>query len=247
MASTKDFIPGPNADFDNWQSSFVSTVNLYISGWGLSTDALDEWATLTSEPSNKQKRWKTIWDIVKTKEFTHSQAQECADARKSYESGRRDDPNDTSLRLYITRYIRNNPKVSNTQKKALKITVPDDVITETSPELAKKSEAALEGRIVSASHLMHHSKVNILGQTDTAMGEDVLEIQVFIAFTEATVTTAPNMKDFHFDGLVTRGKYDRVFDPSLVGSKAWYYARNVIKGKTKTFGPPSEFWNGMVM
>jgi hypothetical protein len=246
MAS-KDFIPGPNGDFDNFQDNFVSVVNTYISTWDLPTGAAAEWAALTSATVNKKKRWTDAWAIVKTKNFTKAEEAEMLQARKEYESGHKEISTDTSLRLFITRYIRNNPKVSVQQKVEMGLTKPDEVITDTSPELSKSVEAVLEGKVVGGAHLWQRSKVTNPTQTGLAKGEGVAEIQVFIAFTEATETTAPESKNFAYDGTVSRAYYKRTFDPSQEGLKAWYYARAMYKGKVKTYGPPSAYWSAVVM
>jgi hypothetical protein len=46
--------------------------------------------------------------------------------------------------------------------------------------------------------------------------------------------------------VVKRGLYTREFAPELEGMRAWYYARLRIKGKTITFGPPSDFWGAII-
>ena len=245
--SGKDFIPGANGKFNDWQKTFTTVAPGYFAGWDLPTAANTEWDALVTDPGNKQERWKKAWDIVSSGEFTHSQEVEMLEARDSYESGRPDDPNDTSLRLFIKRYVRYNPRVTNAQKQEMGLIVPDEVITQTSSEIATSEEAVLTGKVVSAQHLLHYNEVMVAGQQSRAKGEGVEEIQVFIAFTDADILIAPDLKEFAYDGTVSRGKYKRSFEPSQVGKKAWYYARLMIKGKTKTYGPPSEFWNGMVM
>jgi hypothetical protein len=242
-----NFIPAPNGKFNDWQKNFTTVAPGYFTGWGLPTAASDEWDALVTDPGNKQQRWITAYNIVSSGEFTHSQEVEMLDARNSYESGRPDDPDDTSLRLFIKRYIRYNPRVTKAQKQVMGLLVPDEVITQTSPDLAKSEEAGLMGKVASAQHLLQNSEVTVPGQKSKAKGEGVEEIQVFLAFTDATTTTPPDLKDFAYDGTVTWGKYKRNFDPSQVGKKAWYYARVMIKGKTKTYGPPSEYWNAVVM
>jgi hypothetical protein len=243
----KDYIPSSNGDFDDFQDNFVTKANIYMAGWDLSTDALTEWGTLTSSATSKKKRWVDAWAIVKTKSFTKSQEAEMIQARKEYESGHKEISTDTSLRLFITRYIRNNPKVTIPQKVEMRLTQPDEVITDTSPELSKSTEALLEGYVVNGGHLMHRSKVVATGQSGMGKGEGVAEIQVFIGFTEATEINPPAEKDFAYDGTVSRGYYKRTFQISQQGLKAWYYARVMYKGKVKTYGPPSEYWSAVVM
>ena len=245
--SGKDFIPASNRVFNDWQGNFVTVAHGYFPDWDLPPAADTEWGKLVTVPGNKQTRWKNAWNIVSTGEFTRSQEVEMLKARASYESGHKDDPGDTSLRLFIKRYIRYNPRVTDAQKQEMGLLVPDEVISQTSPELAKSEEAGLLGKVASAQHLLQISEVTIPGQKSKAKGQGVEDIQVFIAFTDATTTTPPDIKDFAYDGVVLRGKYKRNFETSQVGKKAWYYARVMIKGKTRTYGPPSEFWSAVIM
>jgi hypothetical protein len=167
-------------------------------------------------------------------------------ARKDYEFGKKTDPTDTSLRLFISRYIRNNPMVTVDQKRDIGITVPDDIKTPTSNINSKISENELSSKVKTMAHLIHYNTVTYAGQNSKAKGEGVDEIEIFIAFTTADVKVPPPLSEFKYDGEVKRGLYTREFAPEQEGMRAWYYARLRIKGKKITFGPPSEPWSAII-
>ena len=242
-----DYIPKANADFDPWQENLITQATAFIPSWALPTYATAEFTLLTATAGKKKMRWDAAWAVVKTKEFTHSQEVEMVEARKDYESGIKKDDTDTSLRLFIARHIRFNPKVTHAQKAAMGLTIPDVVTSETSPELSKAPQAALLGSVKSAEHLMQHSEVGVPGQKSKAKGEGVENIQIFMVITEVSVTTTPNLKDFGYVGIVKRGKFTFTFEPSQVGKRAWYYARVMFKGKSESYGPPSEYWHAVIM
>ena len=245
--TTGDYIPNGRGAFDDWQDNLVTQANSFIPTWGLPTAATAEWTLLTNTPGKKKKRWEAAWAIVKTKVFTRPQEEELIEARKDYESGHRDDPNDTSLRLFIARYIRNNPRVTGPQKLAMGLPVPDEVISPSTDTQSKSPGSELSGKVRQGEHLIQHSDVLIEGQISKALPEGVKCIQIFIAYTEAAVTVAPPKSAFVYDGEVKRGKYNRVFDEAQEGKRAWYYARMLFSGKIPTYGPPSPVWNAVIM
>ena len=143
MATKTDYIPSGNAEFDAWQSNFVIKVNSFKSHWNFNSDATNEWVQLTGANNLKQIRWAQIWAKISSKEFLHSDETELKDARKSYQSGDKNNINDTSLRLFVKRYITNNKNVTAQQKKACRLTVPDTVITPSSDPTARTAEPQL--------------------------------------------------------------------------------------------------------
>jgi hypothetical protein len=246
MASNS-FIPASNVTFNSWQSNFVNVVNNNLSGWQLSAQALDEWTALTVGTKSKKTRWEKSWNIVSTRNFNRSQQVEMLDARKSYEFGNKFSAKDTSLRIFISRYLRNNPLVSTDQKGLMGLTVPDTVKTPTSALTSVVSGSDFLGAVVYGTHLIHHSEIYIPGRRSKAKAKGVENIQVFIAFTEASVKTPPDIKDFAYDGTVKGGKYARMFSPDQEAMRAWYYVRIKLKGQSHSYGPPSEIWNAVIM
>lgn len=247
MTLIKNFIPSGIADFDSWQINFVTQANLLKGGWDWSATVDTEWALLTTTAGMKKLRWDAIHTIIATNNFKPSDEVEMLASRKDYEFGIRETPTDTSLRIFITRYIRNNPLVSVEQKRTMGLTVPDETPTATSDINAKISGIVLSGSMKKVEHLIHTVAVVVPGQKSVAMGEGVDAIEIFIAITVGTQTTQPDLSTFVLDGEVKRGLYTHTFTANQVGMRAWYYVRKRIKGKTKTWGPPSLVWSEMII
>jgi hypothetical protein len=184
------------------------------------------------------------WAIVKTGVYTKPEKLAMHEARRSYESGNPTDAADTSIRLFIKRFIRNNPLVNNEQKAEMGLTIPDEVKT---PSAEPPAGNEIVGTVKSAKHLAHHNEVQTPGQVSKAKEPNIENVHIFIAFTEANVTLAPAISAFVFDGIVKRGVYDREFEPAQEGKRAWYFVRLMSKGKAAKYGPPSALWNSVIM
>ena len=244
--SNKDYIPRSNAKFNPWQINFTAKVDLFKSGWNWPPSVVNEWKALTDPADSKKQTYDKAWAKVSTGVFDSADEQRLKDARKSYESGDKQNPDDISIRIFINRNIRFNPLVTNDQKIDMKLIVPDEVKTPSPGPEQNIDSLILVGSVKSISKLSHTSAVNRPGAKSKAKGEGVDEIEVFIAFTDADATEAPAMKDFQYDGEVKRGLYKRIFDVLQEGKRAWYYARLRFKGKKITFGPPSDFWDSII-
>ncbi|MGD0711914.1 MAG: hypothetical protein ABR968_12130, partial [Bacteroidales bacterium] len=188
MTAGLSFIPGPNAAFDAWQTNFVIQVNLYKAGWNWNSDATAEWTLLTGPGNVKQARWAAAWAKISSKEFKHSDEEELKEARKSYESGDRNNPADTSLRMFAKRYITNNVKVSGTQKKACRLTVQDNILTPSSElkVIIKEPTIALKEQ----THLVHKIVVNYPGTKSRKKRKGVKEVMVYMQVQAANLPTA---------------------------------------------------------
>jgi hypothetical protein len=244
--SGKDFIPRSSADFDIWQKNFITVAHPLFPGWDLPTSANDEWTQLATTANKKKLRWDAIWAVVSTGDFKHSDEVELQEARKDYENGRPDDPDDTSLRLFISRYIRNNPRVTNQQKANMGLTVPDLVKTPAGGADGPNVEDEVTGVIKLMGHLKHISSVTTPGASSSGLGEGVEAIEVHIAFTASSVKEAPAAGEFVMDGEVKRGLYTRIFEESQESMRVWYKARKRFKGKTRTYGPFCAPWNALI-
>ena len=167
-------------------------------------------------------------------------------ARKSYESGDKENLDDTSIRIWITRYVRNNKHVTDEQKSQCRLTVPKTTVTQTNPDTVQAAETAeMVVSIKDNKHLLHVLKVT-QDKKSVAKGKDLLEISVYIAFTESAKLTAPDTSAFAYDGAVSRGLYKREFDSTQEGLRAWYIVRKKYKGKAKKLGTPSKAANAIV-
>jgi len=233
MAGT-DFIPSGNAEFDAWQANFVVKVNSYKSLWNWNSDATSEWTLLTGANNVKQARWAAIWAIISSKEFLPSQEVELKAARKSYESGDKNNAADTSLRLFVKRYIANNKNVSPQQKKACRLTVPDTIITQSGDIAERIAEPQLT--LKNQLHLIHQLEIKYPGSTSKAKADGVKDIMVYMIVQEANLAI-PSLDAFKYVGDVKRGNYTSHFADTQEGLKAYYY---VCEKSTKgILGNPS--------
>jgi len=235
MTTGLNFIPGPNGEFDDWQSNFVIKVNLYKAGWNWNSDAANEWALLTGPNNVKQARWEAAWAKVSSKEFLHSDEEEMKEARKAYESGDRNNPADTSLRLFAKRYITNNVKVTGQQKIACRLTVQDNVLTPSSElkVIVKEPTIALKEQ----THLMQKIVVNYPGTKSRKKRKGVKEVMVYMMVQAVGVTATPAMSTFQYVGDMKRGLYTATFTDTQEGQKAFYYIRE--KSTRGVIGNPS--------
>lgn len=233
-----DFIPHGGPPFSSWEKNFVDKVNLYKGGWDFTARANNEWILLTSTANTKRLRWTAAWAIVSTKVFNSAEEIEMLDARRDYESGRPNDPNDTSIRLFIKRYIRNNPLVTNAQKISCGLIVPVLDATETTEANSKLSEEiALAAKHY--AHLEHIVGVIFPGKKSKALGKGIEEISIFIAITEPGQKEPPPISAFKYDGKASRSLYKRTFSEDQITMRAWYYACKKMKGKRSKYGKPS--------
>ena len=233
MAGT-DFIPSGNAEFDAWQINLVIKVNSFKSLWNWNTDATAEWTALTGTANVKQARWAAIWAKISSKEFLHSDEVELKAARKSYESGDKNNIADTSLRLFVKRYIANNKNVTAQQKKACRLTVPDTVITQNNNVAERITEPQLT--LKKQLHLIHQLEVKYPGSTSKAKADGVKDILMYM-IVQAANLSVPALSAFQYVGDVKRGIYTSHFADTQEGLKAYYYVRE--KSTKGELGNPS--------
>ena len=247
IVKKRDYIPRGGADLNSWQLNFVAKVNLYKSSWSWDTDTTDEWVKLTTTADIKKLKFDAAWLPISSRQFTRAQEQKYKDARQQFVSGDKNDPTDTSIRLFVNRHLRYNPLVTNDQKRDMGLTVPDLVRTPTSDVNARLSGIELAGAVKVQEHLIQKSQVTSPGKRSLEKGEGVEEIEIFICIIDdAKNLTPPVPKLFEKDGEVKRGYYTRQFPEEKVGWRAWYKARKVIKGKTKIYGPFSDPWSAVI-
>ncbi|MEI8204803.1 MAG: hypothetical protein WCH34_17420 [Bacteroidota bacterium] len=243
---SKDFVPHKNSLFDNWQENLVNVANDCKEAWGLSNRALGEWELLTNTSGKKKKRWETIWAVVSSKNFTHSDETELLSARKDYESGNKNNPDDTSLRIFISRYIRFNKNVTVKQKEKMGLTIPKATRSKTLVVDENQLAGNLSGRVIKNMNHCHVSEIGVPGRKSKALEEGVKSIQVFIAFTPPDVKVAPPIKEFNYDGVADVGKHIHIFEADMGLTRVWYYARREFKEKKNTYGPPSIPWSALI-
>jgi len=220
-----DFIPTELAALVAWQNNFVTHVNAFKAGWNLNSDAVAEWNLLTGTGNLKQARFLAAWAIVSSKEFKHSDEEELKLARHSYISGDKDNPADTSIRLFIKRYIANNIHVNGTQKKAMRLTVVDEV---------KTAAVDPSGRILNTyistkkqSHLVIEVEVNYPGTKSKKKQKGIKEVMLYMLVQAASVTTIPDPETttYKYIGDMKRGVFTSHFTLSQEGMAALYVMR----------------------
>ncbi len=244
--SNLDFIPRSDYSFDSWQINFVKKVNELKSSWNLSAAALTEWTLLTETPGTKKKEWDSVWAIVSSRLFDKADTQRKKDACRSYESGNKNNPQDTSLRFYINRYIRYNPLVTNDQKVEMGLRVPDTIKTPSPGFTASGLDPSVLGAVKAMHHLIQTSQVITPGANHRGLDKGVEAIEIYLYVAETTAKVAPPIRDFDLVGEVKNGWYTHRFDPEQEGMRAWYIARKRFKGRKRTFGPFSEPWSGLI-
>ncbi|HEX7412791.1 MAG TPA: hypothetical protein VF411_02010 [Bacteroidia bacterium] len=233
MANT-NFIPTSAAEFDAWQLNLVDHVNNYKGGWNWNSDAVAEWDQLTGVGNVKQARWEAAWAIVSSKEFLGSDETEYKGARKAYESGNVNNSEDTSLRIFIRRYITHNKRVTSTQKKAMRLTVPDMVRTAAADPGAKVlgSYLALRKQI----HLSIQIEVIYPETKSKAKRKGIKEVMVFMGVQDAGIKTTPAPETLLYAGDMSYGIYTATFLFAQEGMKAFFAIREKnSKGKLGNF------------
>jgi hypothetical protein len=241
--SQKSYIPRSDAKFDAWQSNFVSKSNTYISEWSLSASALAEWELLTHAPGNKKTEWDSARAKVSSGQFDKQDIARKNQARRSYENGDRKNIHDTSLRIFIARYIRNNPQVTAAQKNDIGITVPAEHRTNFPVTIENNT---VHGSIRVMYPLKHISRVVQSGITQKGLSYGVDAIEIYISVTEASDEPPTDTAQYAFDGVVKYGLYSRSFSPDRKGKRVWYIARIRYKGKKLTFGPFCDPWDALI-
>jgi hypothetical protein len=219
----KDYIPEGNPEFDAWQENFVTQVNSFKTGWNWNSDGIDEWDMLTAPGNVKQARWEAAWAKVSSKQFYHSDEMELKEARQTYESGDIKNADDTSLRLFIKRYIRYNKRVSDQQKKACRLTVSDTVLTAASDP--GTSDRVIQVELIEQSHGVHKIGVYYSGTKSRAKPKGIKDILVYMAVQATNISATPDVSAFQYVGDMKRASYIAHFTLSQEGMKAFYFVR----------------------
>ena len=246
MANNKDYVPGPDKEFYNFQKNLIDQITTNKSGWHLPTTEAADWTILTDPATGKKFIFENAYDKVATGVYTHGDVQAKDDARASYESSDKADVGDCSIRVYYNRYIKNNQFVSNEQRINMGLPVFDKIKTPTPPAGEKVVNEELSGAIESIFHLKIVSSIVTPKSKSKGKEEGVDAIEVWIAFTDADVKECPNFDSFKIAGEAQRGTCTLSFTPDKEGKRCWIIARKRFKGKTKTYGHFSSPWSSVV-
>jgi len=106
----RDYIPGADALFHNWQTQFINGVQPNIVAWKI--DAPDFNALLPLQTA-----WEAAWQAVSdVNSFTRADVQAKVDARKAYEK---------ALRSFVQEWISPNKNITDAQRRDIGVTVAD--------------------------------------------------------------------------------------------------------------------------
>jgi hypothetical protein len=155
----------------------------------------------------------------------HSDEKELKEAIQSYVSGDKSNPADTSIRLFIKRYIANNIHVTPTQRMAMRLTEEVDV---------KTPAVDPSGRILNTyisvkkqSHLVIEVEVTYPGTKSKKKQKGVKEVMLYELVQAANVTTIPDPETttYKYIGDMKRGVFTSHFTLSQEGMAALYVMR----------------------
>ena len=233
--------------FDGFQQNWVDKINEFKDDWDWPQAVTDEFILLTATPGTKKMAWDPAYAKYKSGEFTKSEDAAKNLARQSYESGDVKNPADTSIRIFTNRYLRYNPLVTEEQKLAMRLILPDPTKSPAPVETPVNILIQVTGQVVDNAHLHQRSSVTTPGVDYRGLGDGIEAIEVYIAFMPADSKDAPGEKDYVWDGEVTNGYYKRDFAENQEGMIVYYKARKILKGKPKKFGPFCKPWSGRVI
>lgn len=197
-----DYIPAPDADFDNWQTGLLTYVAANRAALGVSTGDLTALTTA-------QTGWAGAYS---THQATQAQAlsdrQAKDDARAAYV---------TLVRATVAQ-MQANPAVTDTQRAAMKITVPSagrtPAATPTTRPVGK----------IDTSERLRHTLTFTDESTPTSRakpaGVAACELWIFIG------TTAPSGPEaMHLQAVDRSAPYLMEFDGADAGKTAWWALR----------------------
>ena len=130
MAQKKDYVPGPDDQFYQWQDDLLDTIQPSVAAWGiLPADFTDLQA--------KQTVYDPLYQAI-TNEGTRTRADVTAhrNGRKTYEK---------AIRKFVAKWLAKNDLVTADDREELQITIPDEIKTarpkiETTPNIKMKSQ-----------------------------------------------------------------------------------------------------------
>lgn len=205
-----DYIPGADASFDAWQANFVSVVGGNLAGYGLVAGDL---APITTA----QTAWSTSFPDHQTAQAAAQAAKQTKDADRS--------ALEAAVRL-VVRKIQATPTVSDADKAAAGITVPDSTPTPSGPPTtAPVAKVDTSQRL---QHTVHFT--DSATPTSKAKPPGVRGCEIWMK-----VGTPPpaSASDLHFVTLDTRTPHVITFDGADANKTVTYWLRWVsTRGET---------------
>ena len=214
----KDYVPGADALFHNWQAQLISGVQPKLVAWKI--DAADFNLLLPLQAA-----WTTAWQKVSNvNSFTPADTQAKTDARDAYEK---------PLRTFVQEWISPNKNVSDTDRRDLGLTVPD---TEHTPIPRLNYPPAFRiDKIGQSIHILRFSDPANPASRALPDGQHVM-LERFVG--------APNLPaenvNFGNADVITRVIADVEYSASDAGKTAYY--RSCFLNTRGEKGP----WSGVV-
>jgi len=210
-----DYIPGSDAEFDDWQDSFMNSANAHATAWGIPATAL---ATLAA----KQTIWVAAFAEVNAAHITRGGAVTAkTEARDNYE---------VDLRDFYGEWIAKNSKVANADRVDMGLHVISDTRT---PVGTPQSLPLLKLDIsVPMQHTLH---ITDNGGHGKGKPDGVHSCEIWMKLED------PASKDvlpYSYLATSTKASYLSKFADADAGKKATYRGRWMnTKGEPGAYGP----------
>jgi hypothetical protein len=199
--SSEDYIPREEEDFNDFQDEFEALLVTDGPGWGVPAGTI-------TDVTNAKTDWTPKYAAGRDEaDPTSAQRKAKNDSRKAYT---------TLIRSVVNQYLKNNPAVTNDERIALGITVPDTTRTRVPvPDHAPKHA------IDKIDHLFHKLRItDPANPTSRKKPEGVARINVYRYIGEQSAS--PQLSEYSFLGASTKFLYTSSFEDTLIGKKAWY-------------------------
>ena len=204
-----DYIPGPDAEFDAWQTSFMTYAAKNATALGLSGATLDELHQL-------QKDWDIDYDAaVAARAAWQAAVAEKNTRRQHFAAAIRN----------VAAQLRGMPAVTNAQRAALGLSVVDDTRTPIAPP-----SSAPRANIDTAQRLQHTLHfTDELSPTRRAKPAGVFGCEVRVALRDAGDPAPTDLDAYRFVGVFTRTPATLRYDgtdpvlPTNVGGQTAHY------------------------
>lgn len=209
-----DYIPGPDADFNVWQSNFVTYANANLAALGLV--AADMTPITTAQTT-----WATAFPAHITAKNAAAAAKASKDdARRAY----------VSVMRSLVRRLQASPQVSDAERESLGITVEQSNGPSGPPSTAPIVSIECGNRL---QHTLRY--VDSATPTRKAKPAGVLGIEIWNKVGETPPSTE---SDLRFVAIDTNAPYTLSFPIAQGGQNAYYWCRWVTP--TGERGPWSE-------
>lgn len=197
-----DYLPSPDAAFNNWQINFVNYLQNHPNNLDLDDEEL---AKLLAA----QSQWETAYEgHLNAQSVAQSACQAKEDSRKAWEQ---------EIRSQV-RKLQSSDKVTNADRAALGITVPSD--SRSSAGVPSSRPIVIVAESKPLSHTLHFFDENTPNRRAKPTG--VMGAEVWVKVSD---TPPKGSDDLQFLGLDTRTPYVSAFEDEDAGKTAYYRLR----------------------